>query len=103
MIVLAELTLYPLDKGESVSPYVARCLDVINSSGLAYRCHAMGTVLEGDLDDVLAVARRCFEALAVDCNRIELALKIDYRKGPTGRIDAKIVSVEQKLGRRLCK
>jgi uncharacterized protein (TIGR00106 family) len=103
MIVLAELTLYPLDKGESLSPYVARCLDVIDSSGLVYRCHAMGTVLEGELDDVLAVVRRCFETLAVDCNRIELGLKIDYRKGRTGGINAKVASVEEKLGRRLCK
>jgi uncharacterized protein (TIGR00106 family) len=102
MIVLAELTLYPLDKGESLSPYVARCIDVIDSSGLTYRCHAMGTVVEGELDDVLTVAQRCFEALAADCNRIELGLKIDYRKDRTGGIDAKIASVEQKLGRPLC-
>lgn len=101
MSVLAELRLYPLDKGESLSPYVARCLDVIDSSGLAYRCEAMGTVLEGDLDHVLDVTRRCFDALAIDCDRIELELTIDYRKGQTGRIDAKVASVEQKLGRPL--
>jgi len=102
MTVLAELTIFPLDKGESLSPYVARCLDVVASSGLDYRCHAMGTVLEGELDEVLGVVRRCFEALA-DCRRIECELRLDYRRDRTGRIDAKVASVQQKLGRPLAK
>ena len=59
----------------------------------------MGTTLEGDLDALLAVVKQCFEALAADCDRIECSIKIDYRKGRTGRLDGKVASVEQKLGR----
>ena len=103
MSVLAELTIYPLGKGESLSPFVARCVEVIDSSGLAYRCHAMGTVLEGELDEIIEVVRRCFDALAVDCDRIECELRLDYRRDRTGRIDAKVSSVEKHLGRELSK
>lgn len=103
MIVLAELTIYPVDRGESLSPYVARCVDVVDSSGLAYRAHAMGTVLEGELDQVLDVLRRCFDVLAADCRRIQCDLRLDYRRDHTGRIDAKVASVEQQLGRQISK
>ena len=51
-MVLLDFSMAPLGKGESVSPYVARCLEVVASSGLDYRLHAMGTTLEGELDQV---------------------------------------------------
>ncbi|GAB6166466.1 MTH1187 family thiamine-binding protein [Thermostilla marina] len=98
-MVLLEFSMYPLDKGESLSPYVARSLDIIDQSGLEYQCHAMGTTLEGEFDQVMEVVRRCFERMSQDCNRIECIIKIDYRAGKSGRLQAKVASVEEKLGR----
>lgn len=98
-MVVAEISIYPLDKGVSLSQYVARCVQVIDQSGLDYRCHAMGTVLEGSLDQILDVVRKCFDVLQTDCDRIECYLRLDYRKGYTGRIEAKVASVEARLGR----
>jgi uncharacterized protein (TIGR00106 family) len=98
-MVLLDFSMTPLGKGESVSPYVARCLEVVAASGLEYRLHAMGTTLEGELDEVLAVVRRCFEALERDCDRISCSIKIDCRKGPGGRLDSKVRKVEALLGR----
>jgi len=100
-MTLVEFSIFPLDKGESLSPFVARCLDIVDRSGLPYRCHAMGTTLEGEFDQVLAVVQQCFDALAEDCGRIECSIKIDYRKGQTGRLEQKIASVEEKLGRQV--
>jgi len=91
----------PLGEGESVSPYVARSLEIIEASGLDYRLHAMGTIVEGELDEVLEVMRRCLEAMAADCDRITCTAKIDYRKGHSGRLESKVKSVEQQLGRKL--
>jgi len=102
-MILLELSMFPLDKGESVSTYVARSLDIIDRSGLDYRLHAMGTEIEGEFDEVMRVVRDCFQALAADCNRIECSIKIDYRKDRHGRLQAKVDSVEQKLGRPLRK
>jgi uncharacterized protein (TIGR00106 family) len=73
---------------------VARCLEVVAASGLDYRLHAMGTTLEGELDEVLAVVRRCFAALEKDCDRISCSVKIDYRKGPGGRLRSKVQKVQ---------
>ena len=102
-MVLLEFSMFPLDKGESLSPYVARSLDIIDASGLDYRLGPMGTTLEGPIDEALAVVRRCFDAMAADCDRIECSIKIDYRKDRQGRLTSKIASVEKQLGRSLKK
>jgi len=97
--VLLEFSMTPLDKGPSVSKYVARSLDIIDKSGVAYRLNPMGTVLEGEFDEVIGVVRSCYERMSEDCERISCAIKIDYRRGTSGRLDSKIRSVERRLGR----
>lgn len=99
MSVLLEFSMTPLDKGESVSTYVARSLDVIDKSGLPYKLGPMGTTIEGEWDDVMAVVKQCYERMHSDCNRISLTLKADIRKHAQDRLTGKIASVEEKLGR----
>ena len=89
--------------GESVSQYVARCVDLIDKSGLDYRLHAMGTVVEGDVGPLLDLLKQCVEAVATDCDRISVSAKLDYRKGHAGALAAKVASVEKRLGRQLKK
>lgn len=101
LVVLLEFSISPLDKGSSVSPYVARSLDIIDRSGLDYRLHAMGTIVEGDLEQVLDVMKQCLQAMSTDCDRITCTAKLDYRKGASGRLDSKVTSVQKKLDRPL--
>ncbi len=96
-MVLLEFSMTPLGKGESVSPYVARSLEIVSQSGLDYRLHAMGTVLEGEWDEVLAVVTKCYEAMSVDCDRVTCSIKIDSRRGASGRLVSKVRSVEEKV------
>lgn len=63
----------------------------------------MGTVLEGEWHEVMAVVTACFEAMRADCARIGTHIKIDYREGAGGRLQSKVASVESKLGRPLSK
>lgn len=100
-MVLLEFSMYPLGKGESVSEYVARSLDIIDKSGVSYRLTPMGTVLEGDWDEVMTVVKACHEAMRQTCARVETNIKIDFREGDKSRLNAKIHSVEAKLGRGL--
>ena len=102
-MVLLEFSIVPLDKGQSVSQYVARSLEIIDASGLDYRLHAMGTIIEGELPEVLDVLRRCVEAIAADCDRVTFTAKMDYRKGHAGRLESKVASVEAIVGRELKK
>ncbi len=100
-MTLMEFSIVPLDKGASLSPYVGRCLDLVDRSGLEYRLHSMGTVVEGPLDDLLALLQRCFAVLQSDCDRITCTVKFDYRAGDASRLDAKLASVQQQVGRPL--
>ena len=100
-MILLEFSIYPLDKGDSVSRYVARAVDIVDRSGLPYRLHAMGTVMEGEWGKCMAVVAKCFRALKKDCRRIEIVLKADYRTGKSGRLTSKPASVERRLRRRL--
>lgn len=102
-MVLLEFSMSPLAKGESVSPYVARSLEIIDASGLDYRLHAMGTIIEGEVEQVLDVLKKCLAAMSEDCDRITCTAKFDYRRGYSGRLDSKVASVEEKLGRSLRK
>lgn len=98
-MVLLEFSMTPLDKGESVGETVSRSLKIIDESGVDYRLNPMGTVLEGEWDEVMGVVRQCFDKMRSDCRRITCSIKIDYREGPKGRLDSKIASIESRLGK----
>jgi len=100
-MVLLEFSMSPLGKGESVGKYVSRSLEIVDQSGVEYRLNPMGTVLEGEWDDVMDVVRQCYERMRKDCNRISCTMKIDFRKGKNGRLSGKVASVEKRLKRKL--
>lgn len=97
-MVLLEMSITPLGAGESVSSYVAECVRLVRESGLDYELHAMGTIVEGELGEVLDLMQRCIELTAESAGRVSCAAKLDYRPGHTGRLRSKVQSVEQKLG-----
>lgn len=100
-MVLLEFSMTPMGAGDSVGDSVAHSLEIIEASGLEYRLHAMGTVIEGEWDEVMAVVTRCYERMRQDYPRISCTIKIDAREGEGGRIVSKVESVEKKLGRKL--
>ena len=97
MSALIDLSIFPLDKGESLSAYVARVLKIIQDSGLPHKMGPMGTSIEGEWDEAMGVVNNCFEELKKDCDRVYMPLKEDYRKGSSGRIESKVKSVKEKL------
>jgi uncharacterized protein (TIGR00106 family) len=102
-MVLLEMSITPLGKGESVSQYVAECVELVEQSGLDYELHAMGTIVEGELSQVLDLMRRCIEQMATHSDRVTCAAKLDYRRGQSGRLKSKVASVAQKLGHEIRK
>jgi uncharacterized protein (TIGR00106 family) len=101
-MVLLEFQISPRADGDSVSALVAQAIDIVDRSGLPYQLTPMGTILEGEWDETFAVVKACFDQLrASGCSRIGVHLKVDWRDGPAGRLQAKTAKVEQVLGRRL--
>ena len=97
MSVIIEFSTFPLDKGVSLSPYVARVIKLIQESGLPHELGPMGTCVEGEWNEVIKLVDQCFQELQKDSNRVYLGLKADYRKGPSGRIKGKVEAIKEKL------
>jgi uncharacterized protein (TIGR00106 family) len=98
MSALADLTIFPLDKGESVSSYVAEAIKVIKSSGLDYQMGPMGSCFEGDWDEVIRVAKECMDAMKNHSSRVYMVLKVDYREGMDNRMKGKVESLKKIMG-----
>lgn len=98
-MVLAEFSMTPIGKGESVGRYVARVLRIVDRSGLPYRLGPMGTCVEGTWDQVFGLIRTCHRALQRDCPRVSILIKVDVRRGRKGALESKIASVQRHAGR----
>jgi len=95
--MIAEFSIVPLDRGESLSGAIAEALKIIEASGVACEHHAMGTNLEGDWDEVMAVIKACRDRLLETSRRISLSIKIDDRKGTSDRLGKKVASAKAKM------
>ncbi|GAB4308247.1 MAG: MTH1187 family thiamine-binding protein [Candidatus Bipolaricaulota bacterium] len=96
-MIVCEFSIVPIGVGESLSSHVARCERIVRESGLPHRLTAMGTIVEGEWDEVLAVIRACHMAVRADCRRVSTLIRIDDREGPPGRLEQKVRAVEEKL------
>jgi len=97
--VVAEIAVVPLGTGSpSVSRYVAECVRLLAASGLKYEVTAMGTIVEGELEKVLAVARQMHEApFAAGVARVVTTIKIDERRDKALSIRDKVAAVTGQL------
>lgn len=99
MSVLLELSIFPVDSGESLSAYVAPVVDMLAASGHPYQLTAMGTLVETDdieqATALIAQAHRLLEQAG--CQRVYATAKLDSRAGPSGRLRAKTDSIERRL------
>lgn len=102
--MLAELEILPVGtKSASLSAFLAEVATLIDQSGLDYRVGPMGTVVEGEWDRVMGLAKRCHEAMLASTDRVMTTIRIDDRKDKpqTGRITQKVQSLEAKVGKPL--
>jgi uncharacterized protein (TIGR00106 family) len=94
MSTLIDFSIFPVGKGESVSPYVKRAAKIIKDSNLPFKLGPMGTSVEGEWEELMAMLTRCLEDLKQDCSRVYMNIKVDYRKTGANRIEAKVKAVD---------
>jgi len=96
--MLAEISVAPSDHWDSMSPYVAESIHIIQTSGLDYQLGAMGTTVEGDPEAVFELIKALHLNMRRHSMRISTSVKIDDDvRRPSGRLQGKIKSVEEKL------
>jgi uncharacterized protein (TIGR00106 family) len=101
--MIIEFSVVPIGRGEALAGPVARILDLVDKSGLPYQLTAMGTIVEGEWDEVLGLVRRCHEAMRGEAGRVYTHITIDDRAMTSDRIKGKAREVEDALGRELKK
>jgi uncharacterized protein (TIGR00106 family) len=99
--MLAEFSIIPLGKDESVSSFVAKAVEIVHQSGLVYRVNPMGTVIEGNWGEVMDLIKKCHDEIRKEARRVITSITIDDREIPEPRIDKKIKSLEEKLRHKL--
>ena len=102
--MLAELELVPVGtRSASLSLLLAQVAKLIDQSGMDYRVGPMGTVVEGEWDPIIVLAKDCHLALLQSCDRVMTTIRIDDRKDKPGlgRITQKIQSLERAVGKPL--
>ncbi|MCX8034522.1 MAG: MTH1187 family thiamine-binding protein [Thermodesulfovibrio sp.] len=101
--MIVQFSIVPLGVGVSVSEYVAKAVKIVDESGLPYKLHAMGTIVEGDWDEVISLIKKCRDIIIEETERLLIDIKIDDRKGAIERIEGKVLSVEKRLGKEIKK
>ncbi len=99
-MVIAEVSVVPIGtKTPSVREYVAKAIKVLREEkGVKYQLTAMGTLVEGELDEVLEAAKKMHECLFdKDVKRVVSTIRIDDRRDKKLTISYKVESVMRKL------
>ena len=96
--MIANFSIAPLDKQGSLSSYVAEIIKLVRKSGLDYKLHPMGTVVEGNSDEVFSLIKKCHNEMLKYSQRVLTNITIDDRVGYKNRITAKVESIKQKIG-----
>lgn len=98
-MVVAEVAVIPIGtEGPSLSKHVARSLEELEELDVKYELTSSGTILEGELEEILEVARKMHEKVfGEDISRVVTTIQIDDRRDKTLSIEGKRRSVKEKL------
>ena len=98
-MAMIEISVVPVGTGStSVSTYVAGAIRVLEADGVKYQLTAMGTIIEGDLEHLLALAGRMHRsALESGAMRVVTTIKIDERSDHEISIEGKVKAVKEHL------
>lgn len=101
--MLAEFSIIPIGAGSSIGDRLAEVLRIVDSSGIPYKINPMGTVVEGEWDEVIKLIKKCHRAVMKTGERTVTTISIDDRKGKPNRIEQKVKSIERRIGKSLKK
>lgn len=80
-MIIADVTFYPVGKGESAGDTIRRAVEVMENSGIRCYPNSMATVLEAStLDEIFSAIKNAeSEIMKSGFKRVETIIKIDHR------------------------
>ena len=101
--MLLELNILPLGRGRSIGNDIADVVKIIDASGVDYKLTAEGTILEGNWDQLMDVAKKCHDEMRKKTDRVVTIMHADDYADRTGRLGGAVESVTKKLGKSIKK
>ena len=101
--MLIEFSIVPIGSGSSLGDRLAEVLRIVDESGLPYKVNPMGTVVEGEWDELFGLVKKCHKAVMKKEERALTTISVDDRKGKPNRLEEKVKSIEKRLGKQLKK
>ena len=100
-MALMHLAIVPLGtNSSSVGEYVADIQKVLEKSGFSYELTDMGTIIEGNAEDLLKLAAQLAETpFSKGVNRVLTQISLDDRRDKKVSIGAKKASVSDRLAK----
>jgi uncharacterized protein (TIGR00106 family) len=100
---VAEISVVPIGTlNPSISEFVVEAIKVAKNSGLKYEITAMGTNIEGSLDDIFAVAQAMHQkCLLSGALRVSTIIRIDERVDKLLTLESKKEAVKKGLAKKL--
>ncbi len=95
--MIAQLSVYPIGEGTSLSRFVKKGVAVIEGSGYTYEIGGMGTTIEvPDLDALFELVKQVHAAqVAEGAHRVVIDLKVDDRRDKKSTIASKIAAAKR--------
>ena len=100
-MAVAEISIVPVGTLKtSISQYVVEAVRILrDEKDIKYELTAMGTIIEGDTDRILALAGKIHKsAFDIGAKRVVTTIKIDERRDKTQSMNDKVAAVKNRLG-----
>jgi len=96
--VIAEINIIPIGTATtSLSQYIAACLNTVKQAqDISYQLTAMGTIIQGPLEQVLELVQKMHEVpFAMGAKRVVTIINIDDRRDKSATIESKVKAIIQ--------
>lgn len=97
---IATVNIIPLGTATpSVGDYIADCIKVLHDAGASYDVNAMGTVIDGEMDELLSLIKEMHAVpFEKGVQRVITTISIDDRRDKKVTAREKLGSVMKRLG-----
>jgi len=95
--MIAQLSVYPIGEGTSLSRFVKKGVSIVEESGFTYEVGGMSTSIEvPDLDALFELVKRVHAAQVEEgALRLVIDLKVDDRRDKKASIESKKTAVKK--------
>ncbi|WP_394708127.1 MTH1187 family thiamine-binding protein [uncultured Bacteroides sp.] len=98
MSVIMNFAIFPIDKGEHVSQYVKKVVEMIDALPCKSQLTSMGTIVECDtMEECLSVISKANAILEQDAERIYCTATFDNKRGKKNQMEHKVEVIKSEI------